>query len=207
MAFKELNTEIDFVGIIDMLPQQERQSLNITKELSEFLASLGVDQKYGECSTNAEVFTALRRFRELSKRKTLMLHFVSHGNENGIGIKNSAEPLIQWDELRDYLLNLNAQLGGNLVINLTSCFGFEGVRMVKPNEAQQPFYGIIGCEEKLFPSDAKQVNKLFYGGMADGKEIPLVVMEIIKKYGRKVIYGRTAHTQQQIINPNNTLEL
>jgi hypothetical protein len=207
MAFKSLNTEIELVGIIDMLPAQERKSLDITGELVRFLAAIPVDHKYGECSTNAEVFSALRQFRTLSKNKALMLHFVSHGNSDGIGIKGSTEPVIKWDELRSYLLALNRELGGALIINLTSCFGFEGVRMVKADDIDLPFYGLIGCEQKLYPDDAKKVNQLFYQGMADGKEIPLIVIEIIKQYRRKVIYGRTAQTQQEMINPKGPLEI
>ncbi len=207
MAFKKLDTEIDFVGIIDMLPPAERQSWDITRELSRFLAGLGVEQKYRECTTNAEVFAVLRKFRELSKGSGLMLHFVSHGNADGIAFKGSSEALIRWDDLRTYLLAINNELGGTLIVNLTSCFGFEGVRMVKPDDVDFPFYGLIGCEEMLGVDDAKQVNKLFYQGMADGKEIPAVVIEIIKQYSRKVIYGRTAQTQQGMINPKNSLEL
>jgi hypothetical protein len=207
MAFKKLDTEIDFVGIIDMLPPLEQQSWDITGELSRFLAGLGVEQKYKYCTTNAEVFAVLRKFRELSKDKTLMLHFVSHGNEDGIKIKGSSEPLIRWDDLRSYLLDLNRELGGTLIINLTSCFGFEGVRMVKPDDVELPFYGLIGCEKKLGVADGKNVNQLFYKGMADGKEIPAVIIEIIKQYGHRIIYGRTAQTQQGMINSNNSLEL
>lgn len=205
MSFRSLNTEIDFIGIIDMLPPQERQAWNITSELVQFLRKMNVEQKFKECSTNAEVFATLQKFRELSRTHTLLLHFVSHGNTNGIAIKGSNEALITWNELRDYLLKLNRELGGTLIINLTSCFGFEGVRMVNAGDTDLPFYGIIGCEQTLDVGDAKKVNQLFYMGMADGKEIPKIVMEIIDQYGRRVIYGRAAQTQQQMISPGNSL--
>ena len=108
---KGLDTEIDFVGIVDMLPPQERKSWDIAGALSKFLAGMGVDQKCKECATNEEVFAVLRKFREMSKNSALMLHFVSHGNADGIAIKDSAEPLIRWKDLRCFLLDLNHQLG------------------------------------------------------------------------------------------------
>ncbi len=207
MSFQNLDVEIDFVGIIDMLPQTERDALNISSDLSKFLASLGVEQKVGYCGKNDHVWNYLQQFICLSKTKNLILHFVSHGNENGLGIKGSGEPLITWADFKGKLTQINTAMGGNLIINLTSCFGFHGTKMVGSDDKDFPFYGIIGCEQKILPTEAKQVNELFYKGMSDGKEIPAVVIEIIKSFGYRVIYGRTAQTQKKMLDPGNSLSL
>jgi len=88
-------------------------------------------------------------------------------------------------------------LEGNLLLNMMSCFGLNGIKINDFKKDLFPCYGVIGSANKLKIPDAKSINKKFYHKLFDGVEInaiiPEIQAEVESKTGRKnVIYCITS---------------
>ncbi len=83
-------------------------------------------------------------------------------------------------------------MSGNLIINMTSCFGINGIKSVDVNKSDSPFFGLIGYEEKLLPARAKLINSHFYQNMIDGFDIPTSVNNVKAELNDSKIYCITS---------------
>lgn len=76
-----------------------------------------------------------------------LLHISAHGSSDGIQLSDGY--VMPWDELREHLRPINDALGGSLVVCMSSCEGYSGIRMAMTNdESPLPFFALIGCSEK-----------------------------------------------------------
>jgi hypothetical protein len=166
---KQLDAEYDHVFIIDVLPEQEYERFKISQDLMQFLANNGIPQKLSICR-NKKLFLATMQYlvRAAAKGEKFALHFVGHGNEQGIGIKTTNE-FLPWEDYRMFLNNINSHMNGNLLVNMTSCKGLHGIKIVDVNTLPLPFFGLIGCSKNLKVSKGKQINQLFYYKIIEGK--------------------------------------
>ncbi len=74
-------------------------------------------------SAKQELLDTLAQLTTESKAgKKYMLHFVGHGNKDGIGFRHTDE-LIPWSELEGPLQALNIAADESLVLNMTTCKG------------------------------------------------------------------------------------
>lgn len=73
-----------------------------------------------------------------------LLHISAHGNANGIQLSDGH--VLQWVELKNHLRPVNAALGGALVVCMSSCKGYSGIRMaMQIEEADLPYFALVGC--------------------------------------------------------------
>jgi len=107
----------------------------------------------------------------------LCLHIVSHGDKTGLWIETTQEE-VTWEEFRSFLQTINTSMGGTLTINMTSCLGLHGIKIVDENASTLPFFGLIGYSVDLEVDRAKEINHLFYQKLLDGKQINEAVEEI-----------------------------
>jgi hypothetical protein len=56
-----------------------------------------------------------------------IIHLSSHGNAEGIGL--SSGEVLDWDELRRLLVPINKALQGKLLVAMSCCDGYSGIRM------------------------------------------------------------------------------
>ena len=57
--------------------------------------------------------------------------------------------IIGWDELKELLNPINRTLAGRLIVCMSSCNGFSGIRMaMHPEDDVLPFFALIGCADK-----------------------------------------------------------
>lgn len=76
-----------------------------------------------------------------------LLHISAHGDTNGIQLSDGH--LLSWKELKDLLCPVNAALGGTLVVCMSSCEGYAGIRMAMHlNEHDLPYLALVGCGSK-----------------------------------------------------------
>jgi len=175
---KELDVEYDQIFIIDCLPEEEREKYKISQDLMQFLADNGIKQETSICR-NRPLFMAT--MKSLEKRaangEKFALHIISHGDAKGLWIKSTDEDVL-WTDLRNFLKEINSHMKGSLIVNMTSCLGLHGIKIVDENEAQLPFFGLIGYSKDLPVGIGKEFNREFYQKMLAGEDISQAVSEI-----------------------------
>ena len=175
---KILNVEYDEVFIIDALPVHEYERFQISQELMNFLAKNGIKQRTAKVPNHKAIMEVLQYLvGYAASGAKFCIHFVCHGNNNGLGLKATRE-MVYWHELQDYLCRINSNMEGQLVVNTTSCFGLHGVKIVDEKSAILPFFGLIGYSQKIKIWKGKLINKLFYAKLLKGKPINVSVEEI-----------------------------
>ena len=76
-----------------------------------------------------------------------LLHISAHGNNEGVKLSDGY--FLSWRKLKDHLLPVNRALGGSLIVCMSSCEGYIGIRMaMHPDEAELPYLALIGCGDK-----------------------------------------------------------
>jgi len=71
-----------------------------------------------------------------------ILHLSAHGDESGIELTDKR--FINWNELRSLLIPLNKILQGALILCMSSCSGFQGLKMAMSEGKEDPFMAIVG---------------------------------------------------------------
>ncbi|MBK7867235.1 MAG: hypothetical protein IPJ75_09730 [Ignavibacteriales bacterium] len=146
---KRLDVEYDFVAIIDGLPDTERIQWKTSDNLTHFLAVNGIEQMSSLCDDKNMFDKSLKYFEALAQNgKKFCLHIICHGNKNGIAINKSLKEMIKWEEFREKLQTINNLMEQKLIVNMTSCYGLHGIKIVDENSAINPFFGLIGPSKK-----------------------------------------------------------
>jgi len=189
----KLDVEYDLVFIIDCLPRRDRNRWAVSQKLIDFLAANGVNQQLASCENKKQVFEALEYItKQVEKGIKVCLHLVSHGNQYGLLIESVSERIL-WHELRPYLYNLNLKSSNTLIVNMTSCKGINGAKIIDPDENDYPFYGLIGCSKDLYFKVGRMINEKFYSKLIEGKNISVIIDEIQKEMRIKgvvdMLYG------------------
>lgn len=193
-----LDISYDLVFILDCLPEDEYNIWNISQNLKSFFITKEVNQYLCHCKNKAEILNAFDVLNEFSQEdKTFCLHIVSHGNVKGFGL-NSTTDFIAWSEFEQNLTKMNKNMSGNLIVNMTSCFGINGIKSVDVSKSDSPFFGLIGYKKGLKPSRAKEINCKFYQNMIDGFDIPTSVNNVKNVLNDNDIYCITSSGYKKI---------
>ena len=191
----ELNTEYDYVGLIDGLSDAERKKFAITSELKSLLLGEGLSTATALVHTSGQLLEALDKFYEEAKSgKRFMLHFVAHGNQEGIQVGND---FVQWDVLNSYLSRINNATGETLLLNLSTCKGLHGIKIVN-GEGGYPFFGLIGAREDLLVSDALKANKIMYEKWLKDTPVQKIVPETNNELGKEILFNISAEGYRKL---------
>lgn len=194
----ELNVDYDYVGIIDGLSSEERESFGITTELVDFLRGEKLPVEERLVNTVQEMLDTLNFFLTDAKNgKRFMLHFVAHGNENGILI---GDKFVTWDVLRTHLQEINIATEGTLLLNMSTCKGLHGVKIV-PKYGEYPFFGLIGAKDNLLVTDALNANKIMYRKWLDNLPVQQIVPETNQEIGKEVLFNISSEGFRKLTNP------
>lgn len=182
----DLNVEYDFVGIIDGLTDPDRQKFGITQDLTTFLLQEGLTIAKALVHSSDQLLSALDIFHENARSgKRFMLHFVAHGNEDGIQVGKDFTP---WSTIRPYLQKIHVASNQTLLLNMSTCMGLHGIKIVDQN-GQYPFFGLIGAKEKLLVTDALKANKIMYRKWLDDLPVQQLVPETNQELGKDVLFN------------------
>jgi hypothetical protein len=201
MAFKELDTEWDEVLIIDILSNDERKKYKISSDLLDLLARNGVEQLQMNCSIKRHVFEALQLALSRTNTKSFVIHFIAHGNKDGIGNNENIE-LIKWQELKEPLLKINKSLNGELVVNMIACKGISALKIDDFVHETTPYYALIGPKIDLPYDQAHDITQKFYRKLLDNTLIPTAVKEINEELQNPILWAETSQTRR-----GNTMSL
>lgn len=189
----KMNIEYDFVFILDCLSQKERYGYRISEDLMDYLASQGINQLQAKCENRKMVFGAFSYMEKLTQSGLrFCLQIISHGSEKGLWICDSNE-VVCWNELKEFFFRLNSNMENSFIVNMSTCKGLNGIRIVDETKNDFPFFGLIGCDRDLYIDEAKIANKLFCSKLLEGKDISIIINEIQlyfqKTKSENVIYG------------------
>ncbi|MFJ5456643.1 hypothetical protein [Pectobacterium sp. CHL-2024] len=194
----ELDANYDYVGIIDGLSCDDRKEFGITTELGNLLRSAQLPVKEALVNTNQELLDALNTFlTDAQDGQRFMLHFVAHGNEQGIQIGTD---FVTWDILRPHLQEINVATERTLLLNMSTCKGLHGVKIVD-GVGEYPFFGLIGAKDDLHVSDALNANKIMYRKWLDDLPVQQIVPETNAELGKDVLFNISSEGFRKLTNP------
>lgn len=103
--------------------------------------------KFSEPITKAELFDVLEEIRKEAVSGIYpMIHFECHGCEDGLG--TASGELVEWDEIRETLIEINRSTKLNLMIVIAACNGAHLIKVSTKLDAA-PFWAIIGPEVEV----------------------------------------------------------
>ena len=103
--------------------------------------------EFAEPITKAELLEVLEKIRNEALNGILpMIHFECHGCEDGLG--TASGELVEWDEIREILIEINRSTKLNLMIVIAACNGAYLIKVCTKLEAA-PFWAIIGPEVEV----------------------------------------------------------
>jgi len=116
--------------------------------------------KFAEPITKAELFEVLENI----KNETLdgiypMIHFECHGCEDGLG--TASGELVEWEEIREILIEINRNTKLNLMIVIAACNGAHLIKVSTKLDAA-PFWAIIGPEVEVTAGHIQENFGKFY---------------------------------------------
>jgi hypothetical protein len=198
-SIKKLDVDFDFISIIDGLNDIDRKKFDISNQINNIITTNNFKTRYCELSSSSELFDEIESLLDLAKNgKRFLIHFVCHGNKNGIQIGSD---FIPWNNLLPELQKINIVTEDSLVLNMSSCKGLYGVCIV-PENGIYPFFGLIGANEDLSVSNAKNINQLFYKDLIIGKPINEIIPEINTLLGKDILFNITAEGYRQLAYSN-----
>lgn len=116
-----------------------------------------------------------------------ILHISAHGNQFGIQLSDGY--VMSWHELKDFLKPVNAALQGLLVLCMSSCEGYSGIRMaMHTDESDLPYFALIGCGSKPTWGETAVAYATFYHQMARGEHISEAVRAMCVASGNNLFF-------------------
>ena len=181
-AFEEYTAELpgppkraqltpQFVWIVEWINPGDRKT---GLELHEWLQSKREGwSRYVPCTSRGDVLSALNRVTRLSieLHKTPLLHFETHGSEDGIGATNSAgvSEGIYWQELSEVLQDLNVATRCNLIWFVVACKGIAAIKALTKGP-RAPVAILAGPDRDIPEGQAILAAKEFYRSLISGEE-------------------------------------
>lgn len=103
-----------------------------------------------------------------------LLHISAHGDKEGIQLSDGHR--IPWNTLREHLRPINQALGGSLIVCMSSCEGYMGVRMAMfPEDPDLPYHALIGSGSQATWAETAVAFATFYHQLCRGEHLSVAV--------------------------------
>lgn len=128
-----------------------------------------------------------------------IVHISAHGNSDGLQL--STEEVLTWSELGDMLTPINKALKNVLVVAMSCCEGYSGIRMaMRPDGSDLPFFALVGSPEKPTWSETAVGFATFYHQLLRGAHINYAVTAMRIASGRESFFVEWGeNTRQEFI--------
>jgi hypothetical protein len=125
-----------------------------------------------------------------------VVHISAHGFDNGIQFTNGE--VIKWAELRQWLLPINKALNGLLLVCMSSCKGYAGIRMaMEVHDNNYPYFALIGNSEAPTWSETAVAFTTFYHLFSNGHMLDDAVTTMRAASGSQTFYVERAEQSKQ----------
>ena len=165
-------------------------------EIIKQAASLNQIPCMVKTSINGQAFEAalkigLKEAMDIYPGLIPMLHISAHGSSEGIQLSSSE--MLNWFLLEELFRQINQAFGGTLLLCLSCCEGYSGVRMAMTTEEKPPpFFALVSNGEKPSWSDTAVAYSTFYHLIAKGHYIRDAVDAMCVASGNQKFWLRTA---------------
>jgi len=134
-----------------------------------------------------------------------LLHISAHGNSDGIQLSDGY--VMPWAELKDHLRPVNEALGGSLVVCMSSCEGYSGIRMaMHTDQVDLPYLALVGCAAKPVWGDTAVGYSTLYHRLWRGEHIATAVDAMRVASGNPEFFLEHAvQTRQSYVDYLNTV--
>lgn len=135
-----------------------------------------------------------------------LLHISAHGDVSGIQLSDGY--VMPWAELKDHLRPVNAALGGSLVVCMSSCEGYAGIKMaMHPEESDLPYFALVGCGAQPTWGETAVAYATFYHQLWRGEYIADSVAAMRVASGNQQFFLEHAEqSRQAYLNYINTID-
>jgi len=125
-----------------------------------------------------------------------LLHISAHGDTHGIQLSDGY--IMAWGELREHLRPINQALGGSLVVCMSSCEGYSGIRMaMDTDESELPFYALVGTGNKPTWGETAVGYATLYHQLCRGEHINEAVNAMQVASGNHMFWVQHAEQSRQ----------
>ncbi len=125
-----------------------------------------------------------------------IIHISAHGDKDGIQLSDGH--VLSWRTLREHLRPVNQALGGSLVVCMSSCQGYMGIRMAMyPEDPHLPYYALVGCGGKPSWAETAVAFTTFYHQLYRGEHISVAVEAMCVSSGNKQFWLDHAENSRQ----------
>jgi len=139
----------------------------------------------------AAIKIGLHEEMELFPNLIPILHISAHGFSEGVQL--SSKEIVTWTELRELLKPVNKALQGCLIVCMSCCEGYAGIRMAMiPEDPDLPYFAIIGNSASPNWSDTAVAYATFYHLIAKGEYVINAVNAMRISSGDDKFYVETA---------------
>lgn len=139
-----LSKTIHQVFLVDFFTEEERIQNKVTLTLCNFLNRNGVITTCLYPTSDAELLAGLQSILNQELRQGIIIHFIGHGDNSGVGFGNS-QYFLKWEDIYSPLADVNAATNDGLIVNSAfMCYGENIFRLAK--QAPKPFYAAIGSK-------------------------------------------------------------
>lgn len=135
-----------------------------------------------------------------------IVHISAHGDRNGIQLSNGTE--LPWRELKETFRPINKALGGALIVCMSSCEGFAGIKMaMHPDEQDYPYFALIGCFSAPTWSETAVAYTTFYHQLHRGEVVHDAVKAMcIASLNQTFVFELSADTRKGYIDHLKTVD-
>lgn len=133
---------------------------------------------------------------ENNKDRIPIIHFSCHGSSDGLHLSNGE--FISWEALSTILEPINSAMSGKLVVAMSCCEGYSGVRMaMKLDESPHPYFCLIGTPDKPTWADTSVAFTAFYHRMNKGDHVNVAVQAMCHASGINTFFVEWAERSKQ----------
>ena len=125
-----------------------------------------------------------------------LVHISAHGDANGIQLSDGY--VLSWAELKEQIRPVNQALGGSLVVCMSSCEGYSGIRMAMHlEESELPYFALIGCGAQPTWGETAVAYATFYHQLWRGEHIDHAVQAMRVASGNDLFFLEHAEKSRQ----------
>ena len=186
-----LNTEYDFVAIVDFLPEADQKKFQLAQKLHRYLGKNGVEQNCLSCKTRSGFLAALQWLASESKKgRKFLIHFIGHGETTGLCMPDGTT--VSWGNISKFLGRLDKDTIAHSVLNMTCCWGIHAIKLADNLSLDTCFFGVLGPAIPITFQEGYKINTKIYKKMFDGMPINQILREVNREFGRDILFGITA---------------